>query len=235
MPDRNHPSLPFDSEDAQEQELWQRMQDLPAVEPPEHLRRRFYEELETASAPTLGQRLRDWLGLSGNTGWITATACAVLGFGLAQTLSQPAPDDSSRLAVLEQNVALLNRELALDRMQAQTVSTRLLGVQNAGSLGQADPAVIDALLQRASEDRALSVRSAAIEALAPHLADAEVGDALMGLLEAADSPIVQLSLVDLVLRHGTGPQLERVRRLADTGALHPDLVRHVNNAIGSEV
>jgi hypothetical protein len=56
----------------------------------------------------------------------------------------------------------------------------------------------------------------------------------MALLEGAESPIVQLALADLVLRHGDRPQVRQLQSLADAGRLHPDIVRHVNNALGSQ-
>ncbi len=57
---------------------------------------------------------------------------------------------------------------------------------------------------------------------------------LMNLLASAESPLVQLALVDLVLRNGSNSQLEYLLQLADTGRLHPDLVKHVNKSLGRE-
>ena len=56
----------------------------------------------------------------------------------------------------------------------------------------------------------------------------------MNLLSHAESPIVQLALVDLVLRNGSNEQLEQLLKLANENILHPDLVRHVNKSLGSE-
>jgi hypothetical protein len=124
--------------------------------------------------------------------------------------------------------------LILDRLQDEAVSTRLAGVYDAREAAQHDPQVAQALLQRAATDRSPSVRSAAIDALGPQLHSDAVGGELMGLLEAADSPIVQLALVDLVLRNGSAAQLAHLKRLADAEGLHPDLARHVRKSLGSE-
>jgi hypothetical protein len=97
-----------------------------------------------------------------------------------------------------------------------------------------DEAIVQALLMRASGDRVPSVRSAAIDVLGDNLPAPGIGDALMELLETTDAPTVQLALVNLVLRNGTREQLERLRELADADQLHPDLIRHVRTAMGSE-
>ncbi|MFK7958772.1 MAG: hypothetical protein AB8B96_21970, partial [Lysobacterales bacterium] len=70
-----------------------------------------------------------------------------------------------------------------------------------------------------------------IDALGPQMANSEVGTELMALLEGADSPLVQLALVDLVLRHGTAQQVRELLELARSERLDPDLVPYVTAAV----
>jgi tryptophan synthase alpha subunit len=72
-----------------------------------------------------------------------------------------------------------------------------------------------------------SVRSAAIGALGTQLGTPAVGEQLMELLQQAESPFVQMALVDLVLRNGSNQQITQLRKLANDGVLHPDIARHV--------
>lgn len=233
-------SLPFETSDAGERHLWAALEDLPRDEPSAGLRRAFYRELETAGSEGLAARLRAWLGLGSNMGWVTAAGCLVLGFGLSQALFQTdaggtgaaAPDD--RLAALEQNVSMLNRELVLGRLTASSTGTRLQGVVQASNLAEQDQEVARALLATAMQDRSQSVRSAAIDALGPQLNNAEFAGQLMSQLENAESPIVQLALVDLVLRYGNASQLQQLRVLAEQNRLHADLVDHVLSSMGAQ-
>lgn len=234
MPDKKTTSVPFESSDQQEQSLWAALDDLPRGEPSPDMRRSFYQRLEQAGSRRWGERLRDWLGMRNNAGWVTATACVLIGFGAAQLTSQQSAGDHDRLAVLEQNINVLNRELILDRLQDDAAGTRLAGVYDARYVVQDDAQVAQALLQRAATDRSSSVRSAAIDALGPQLSTDTVGSELMTLLETADSPIVQLALVDLVLRNGNAMQLTQLQHLADDKRLHPDIARHVRKSLGSE-
>ena len=234
MTERKDRSLPFVGSETSEQQLWQALGDLPQAEPSENLHQRFYEQLEKADSTGFGTRIRSWLGLSNNTGWATAAACLLIGFAIAQLSIESQSAQPDRLAALEQNMALLTRELVLDRLQDDAPGTRLLGIHNASDLVQNDPEITQALLVRATEDRSPSVRSAAIDALGPQLNSATVGDELMSLLENAESPIVQLALVDLVLRNGNQQQLGQLLELSNDERLHPDLVRHVRKSLGRE-
>lgn len=235
MSDRNEFDLPFDSDDVAEQKLWSELKNLPREEQPSPgMRRSFYRELDRRSGEGFAERLRGWLGITGNGGWLTAAACVVVGFGIGQSLNSSETMEPTRLATLEQNVAMLNRELILDRLEDATAGKRLRGVIDAAYVVQDDAEIARALLMRATEDRVASVRTAAIDALGPSLSSAEVGDELMKLLEDAESPLVQLALVDLVLRNGSNAQLQQLIQLANAGRLHPDLTKHVKNSIGSE-
>ncbi|MDX1554409.1 MAG: hypothetical protein R3212_00110 [Xanthomonadales bacterium] len=233
-------SLPFESSEPAEQQLWEALADLPRGEPSAKLRQAFYNGLHESASQSWTERVGDWLGIRSGGGWVTVAACLLLGFAVAQVANLPDVDntapaaDADRLAALEDNLAMLQRELILDRLQDTSVNTRLRGVIEASEVASRDPQVARALLERATQDRSISVRSAAIDALGPQVDSGDIGDGVMQLLENAESPIVQLALVDLVLRHGNSTQIRQLQDLAENGRLHPDLVRHVNNALGSQ-
>lgn len=232
MNSKNPDNLPFESSDASEEALWEALTELPQAEPSPQLRRRFYDELHAAGSGHWLTRLNRWLGMNSSGGWVTVAACLMIGFGVAQVFDRTA-NESPRLEALEQNLAILQRELILDRLQDTSVSTRLRGVVDASQIASGDPIVTRALLDRASQDSSTSVRSAAIDALGSRMGAGGVGSEVMQLMEDAESPIVQLALVDLVLRHGDNAQITQLQELADEGRLHPDLVRHVKKALRS--
>jgi hypothetical protein len=147
---------------------------------------------------------------------------------LLENFSAP---ERAELAQLQQQVAMLNRNLVLDRLENDSASKRLLGVMEASELAGRDPEVTRALLERALDDRVHSVRAAAIDAIGPQLGTPSVADELMASLENAESPLVQLALADLVLRYGNPKQLQQLLRLSDRGELHPDVVQHVKSSI----
>ncbi|MEM7501671.1 MAG: hypothetical protein AAF417_06485 [Pseudomonadota bacterium] len=230
MRDKRNAGVPVEFDDPAEERLWRRLGDLPEANPSAALRDRFYSELETASTPAL-TRLERWLGFDRRTGWITAVATLLVGVGVGQTFGTPARTDESAFAALETQVALLNKNLILDRLESTSPTKRLRGIIDAVHVVESDDQIAKALLQRAIDDNVLSVRSAAIDALGPQVKSPAVGDELMALLESAHSPLVQLALVDLVLRHGSGEQRRQLLRLAEQGRLHTDLIDHVLSSI----
>lgn len=234
MSDKKTRELPFDGDTPEESQLWEALGDFPQEEPSPRLRQDFYRNLDKASRPSIASQLRRLLGFSGNMGWLTATACILVGLGAGQLVGSPANQDDQRLAALEENVSMLNRNLILDRLENDTASKRLRGVMDAAALVGNDEEIATALLMRATEDRVRSVRTAAISALGPQMATPAIGSQLMGLLQGTESPLVQLALADLVLRHGSNQQVSELQKLADDGLLHPDIANHISTSLEGE-
>jgi len=234
MSDRHESDLPFESSDTSEQALWAALQGLPEHAPSPELRRGFYRALEEASGTPWWARLGAMLGFGSSRGWLSAAASLALGFGLALSLNGgEGSSDGDRLATLEASVAILNRELILDRLVDANAGTRLKGVFDARTASE-DEQIVRALLQRAAQDRVPSVRTAAIEVLSAKLPATGVGDELMQLLDAPQSPTVQLALVDMVLRNGNREELDRLLQRARAGRLHPDIIQYLEASLGSE-
>jgi hypothetical protein len=229
MSEKRKGGVPFDSDDAGEQQLWRELGSLPQEAPSQRLRRRFYEELEAADRRL--HRRRRWLRLVSAPGLVAAVGCMLVGVMIGLLLRNQSAPAHAELAQLQQQVAMLNRNLVLDRLENDSPSKRLLGVMEASDLAGRDPEVTRALLERALDDRVHSVRAAAIDAIGPQLGAPSVADELMASLEKAESPLVQLALADLVLRYGDPRQLERLLRLSDRGELHPDVAQHVKSSV----
>jgi hypothetical protein len=229
MSDKRKSGVPFESDDAAEQQLWNELEGLPQEAPSQRLRRRFYDELENVDRRL--HRRRRWLGWITAPTLVAAMGCLFVGVMIGLLLRNEPAAQRTELAQLQQQVAILNRNLVLDRLENDSASKRLLGVIEASDLAGRDPEVTRALLERAVDDRVHSVRSAAIDAIGPRLGTPAVGDELMGSLEKAGSPLVQLALADLVLRYGNPNQLEQLLGLSDRGLLHPDVAKHVKASV----
>ena len=229
MSDKQKGGVPFESEDAGEQQLWHDLEGLPQEAPSQRLRRRFYDELEHADRRL--HRRRRWRNLLGAPALAAAMGCVFVGVMIGLLLRGTPTPQRAELAQLQQQVAILNRNLVLDRLENDSASKRLLGVIEASDLAGHDPEVMRALLERAVDDRVHSVRTAAIDAIGPRVGTPAVGDELMASLAKAESPLVQLALADLVLRYGNPRQLEQLLRLSDLGKLHPDVAQHVKSSV----
>jgi len=229
MSEKRKGGVPFESDDAAEQQLWSDLEKLPEEAPSGRLRRRFYDELENADRRMhRRRRLSGWLTAPGLA---VALGCLFVGVMVGVLLRSAPTASRAELAQLQQQVAILNRNLVLDRLENDSASKRLLGVIEASDLAEHDPEVRRALLERAVDDRVHSVRSAAIDAIGPRVGSPAVGDELMASLEKAESPLVQLALADLVLRYGNPKQMEQLLQLSAQGRLHPDVAKHVQSSV----
>ena len=235
MSEKNRGQGVFDGENPAEQALWKTLGDVPQAEPSADLRREFHARLEQAGGKPLQRKLQDLLGFSSNIGWVTAAACLLLGIGAGQLVVRTDDASADRLEALESNVAMLNRSLILDRLANDSASKRLQGVLDAAYVAEGDADIARALLQRATEDRAPLVRTAAIDALGPHFNSMSIRKPLMELLSDTDSPLVQLALVDLVLRNGDQQQFEELLELTERGVLHEDVAKHVRTSLTRDV
>ena len=130
---------------------------------------------------------------------------------------------------------MLNRTLILDRLENDSAGKRLQGVLDAAYFAGEDSEITDALLQRATEERVHSVRAAAIDVLGRQLGAPSVGKRIMDSIVDAESPIVQLALIDVVLRNGDQQQLQELLKLAQDGVLYPDLAQHVLTSLKRDV
>lgn len=236
MSENNQSDNKISDDNIAEEELWSALAEIESEEPSANLRQSFYQKLEQARRPTLASKLRDLLGFSGNAGWITATACLVAGIGAGQMLgATDAAAGDTRLAALEQNVSMLNRTLILDRLENDSAGKRLQGVLDAAYIASDDAEITSALLQRATVERVPSVRAAAIDVLGRQLGAPSIGKKIMDSIVEAKSPLVQLALIDMVLRNGDQQQIEQLLKLAEDGLLYPDLSRHVLTTLKRDV
>src|SRR5690606_17623613 len=100
MADQTPSGLTDEFEDASERALWKALGETGLEEPAPRLRRNFYLRLERATHRTPLERMREALGLRGNTGWVTAAACLLVGLGVGQLAADRGADDGERLAAL---------------------------------------------------------------------------------------------------------------------------------------
>lgn len=222
MSDPKHPSgLQPESEHPVDERLWNALGDLPQAQPGENLRRDFYRRLGEAQQRPFWWR---WWQ-AGRPSLAPALATLVLGLALGVLLAGPGGHEIDRL---RDQVASLNATVALTLMEKGSTGERLQGVNVAATLGASDPRLAEALLQVAGSDTHSALRSAAVDALGPHLRrDPGLGEDVERLVMETHSPLVQLALVELVFRFGAPDRQRRLLEAAEAGRLLPDVNRFI--------
>ncbi|MBN2433030.1 MAG: hypothetical protein JXQ27_16280 [Acidobacteria bacterium] len=200
--------------------VWQQLGILTEEQPGEQLRANFYQMLASYRAglddqPTAARfRPGDWLRrhlwpLS--PAWQLALVVLVLVTGwLTRPLVLPEGPDP-RLAEMQQQMEQLRMTVALSMLKQSSATDRLQAISWGTRLTEPAPEVVTALLTALDRDPNVNVRLAAAEALFTFRANAAARQGLLAALRRQDSPLVQLALIDTIVRLDE-PQVPQVLR-----------------------
>jgi hypothetical protein len=188
-------------------------------------RRMLAEETETARdagvRPQVASRARSILP------W---AAVLIVGIAVGYMAGNRRSDE---MAALRDQVQDLRQTVALTLLERGTVSERLEGA----AFGRAVPVTEDArfaaaLLARLIEDPNVNVRLAAIEALRPLAARADRRDELVSAVTRQESPLVAISLIDVLLESDGVAARKQLERLAADPALDPAIRGYLRDRLG---
>ena len=136
------------------------------------------------------------------------------------------------VAALRGEVVALHQTVAVSLLGQSSPSERLQGVAYSRPLAASDPRVVEALLAALARDANVNVRLAALEALAPATALAHNRARLVAAVAAQDSPLVQLTAIDLLLEND-GPAARRdLEQLLADPDLDPTVASYLRDRLG---
>ncbi|MGV3642095.1 MAG: HEAT repeat domain-containing protein [Adhaeribacter sp.] len=190
------------------QQFYARLETLPLPEPGPDLRSDFYQMLarekqKHQAATSWWQQLNtlfaSWLqvlplGRMAYTGVVLALG-AFLGFWYQQHQSA----DSEKLSALTAEMKQMKQMMMLTLLEQPSTTDRLKAVNLTTDMATANNQVIRALLQTLNTDPSVNVRLAAIEALHQHAGNPLAREGLVQSISRQESPLVQLALADIML------------------------------------
>jgi anti-sigma factor RsiW len=207
-------------------DLWGRLGDLPAEAPDPATRTRFEAMLNGYLIGAKGKatrlepaaKPRRWFGFGWQIGW--AAAALVLGLLLGRSFVAH-PADDTQLVQLQNEVHATRQLVALSLLQQQSASERLRGINWTTRLEEPDPQVIAALEHALKYDPSVDVRLAAVDALRRYRGNPLVRSALADALTIRQSPLVQISLIDLLVETRDPDATRLLQRLRSDPAVNP--------------
>ena len=220
--------------------LWHGLDDAAPV-PSARLRPRFEWMLERASenadrAIGVGEPRRHlpaWR--SWRSGAVLALAAAIaavaLGLGVYVGARAASRRDAGDVAALREEVRSLRTTVALALLAEPSASGRLSGVAYGRELQVADGRVADALYARFLDDPNVNVRLAALDALRWRAVLPELRARLLEAIPAQDSPLVQLSAIDVLFESQAAGSREDVERLANDPGLDVVVAGYVRDRL----
>ncbi len=192
--------------------VWTKLGVLPKEQPSAALRSRFYDMLEAykenlqkdGTASKLYQsalsRLRRLMPRRPAYQFGLAVILIVAGLGSGYLLNVRSRFAArTEVAGLRQEIDEMRRTVAVSLLKQASPSERLMGVSWSARLDRPGEEIIAALLETLDHDRNVNVRLAAVDALYLFYDHPEVKEGLVRSLARQTSPLVQLSLIDLLV------------------------------------
>jgi hypothetical protein len=207
-------------------ELLKQMDEVRVPEPRTEMRDRFYGMLEEEkSRMAQKHRLIDILlqpiRSLFNTGFLPKLSYAafilLVGFVLGHWIL-PERLFQSQTGVLIEEVQNMKKLMALTLFEQSTASDRLQAVYYTGDLPQPGDVLLEALLKTLNQDPSVNVRLASLEALVPHMDQAEVRAGLIHSIRNQDSPLLQMAIAELMLKtqeKEAVPEMEKLLQRKD--------------------
>jgi hypothetical protein len=139
------------------------------------------------------------------------------------------------MAALADEVASLRETVTLALLAESSPSERLRGVAYGREVSGADARVAEALLDALLADPNVNVRLAALEALRPLALRPDGRPRLVAAIPDQESPLVQLSLIELLLETDSAAARRDLAQLLDNPNLDPVVRAHLRDRLGRSV
>jgi hypothetical protein len=219
--------------------LWRQLGEPPA-EPGPELRRRFDSMLATAVAEKRDRRVVPLVRRSTRFGFSPAVmrfaaVAATLAIGVFFGAELSSRRDAREMRQLRAEMRSLHETVALALLAERSPSERLRGVAYGRELSVEDESVAAALFETMLGDSNVNVRLAALDALRPLAGRASARPKLVAAVAAQESPLVQLSLIDLLLESDRAGARRDLAQLLDNPDLDPVVLAYLRDRLGRRV
>jgi hypothetical protein len=128
-----------------------------------------------------------------------AIVILVLGFSAGRFLSPDPVDNTAELASLKTEIESLKQATLAGTLKRYSASDRILAVNQIESTNEASPQLLATLVTTLNSDTSPNVRYAALQALGNFIETEEVRYELVKSLESQTDPLLQISLIALLV------------------------------------
>ncbi|NHF58412.1 HEAT repeat domain-containing protein [Flavobacteriaceae bacterium TP-CH-4] len=217
---------------------WERMDETTVPEPSERMNESFFEMLHAKTQKDKAKPKDLWKGVRSLYYFLWRPQLAygmlllTIGLGVGYFLNPGKTDDSVRtVAVSDAETVEVREQLVLTLLEQSSANKRLQGVNEVNKIQKADEKVIKALLQTLNKDANVNVRLAAIEALINYVENPMVREGLIQSIVHQESPIVQITLADLMVALQEKKSVESFKTLMRTKELDSSVKQKLENSI----
>ncbi|NAS10388.1 HEAT repeat domain-containing protein [Poritiphilus flavus] len=219
------------------QNSWAQLDSLEVPEPSERMDTSFYsmlyEEQDKAKKKVgFASQIRDFMVSLWRPQF--AYGLALLAIGLAIGFFLRAPIDNpvqQSPEVVDSETETVREQLVLTLLEQPSANKRLQGINEANKIQKVDETVIRALLQTLNSDPNVNVRLAAIESLTNYLDNPIVREGLVQSIVSQESPIVQVTLANLMVALQEKKSIEPFKKLIRSKSLDSSVKKKLESSI----
>ncbi|MFH6602430.1 hypothetical protein ACEZ3G_03000 [Maribacter algicola] len=223
------------------EQTWNGLGEGKVPEPSEAMDGRFFEMLhgEIEKVEKSKGNSRDWLATFVEILWKPQMAYGilllVLGVGLGYYLNSESESERFVKTTVVENgeTEAVREKLVLTLLDQPSANKRLQGINEANKIAKVDEKVINALLQTLNNDANVNVRLAAIESLTNYLDEPLVREGLVQSIVKQDSPIVQVTLANLMVALQEKRSIEPFKKLMRSKELDASVKKKLETSIAS--
>lgn len=221
-------------------ESWNMMDSFLIPEPSENMDARFFEFLHT-EAEKNSKTKNNWLdSLSKSIGFMfrpqLAYGLLLLAIGLVGGYFLNSKNDVQiveKTMVVDNEAEEIREKYVLTLLEQPSANKRLQGVSEVSKIEKIDETVMTALLQTLNNDPNVNVRLAAIESLTNYVDNPKVRQGLVQSIPNQESPIVQVTLANLMTALQEKKSIEPFRKLLKEKKLDTAVKKKIENTIQS--
>ncbi|MDW3196577.1 MAG: HEAT repeat domain-containing protein [Cytophagales bacterium] len=204
--------------------LWHEMDAMAVPEPSENMRGAFLEMLAEFEKEENSKLQKPTIAINWNQAFRWA-AVFIIGL-LIGLLVQQTPTNNVQLADESPEVSKL---LAV----SNPTTDRLLAIQQIKEIRNPQDPVIEALNETLMKDPNVNVRLSAIEAMVHFIDHPKARTSLVAALPYQDSPIVQLTLAQLLINLHSDQSLDELNTLINSADLDHDVKLHLKETLNT--
>jgi len=188
--------------------VWSKLDDMEMEDPPHSLKRNFNNMIDSYSLgmnndsripwhETISKWLESWWPKRPLMQFATTVAVLVIGLAAGLAVNQRA-ESKKEIAQLKTDMNQIQKVVMSSLLNQSSAADRINGLTMSGRLKGADDEFFSVLLLILNSDSNVNVRLAAVNALANFSNNAYVRHELVKSLSLQSSPLVQISLIDLL-------------------------------------
>lgn len=193
----------------------------------------LYDEIEKTKKENVGELLIGWLSSILRPQLAYAVILLGIGFGLGYYLSLGDDQMSANPMIVNEETEDVRQKLVLTLLEQPSANQRLQGVSEANKFEDVDEKVIMALLQTLNNDSNANVRLAAVESLTNYVSNPLVRQGLVKSIPFQESPILQVTLANLMVALQEKSSIEPFRQLLKEKQLDTTVQKKIKKSIES--